>query len=451
LIRPTLQGRVLRVLLAALGLVVVALLAVDYAAFRASVSERVALKSAAEGLAEAIDGVDEAVAAPIVQATERQFNRSRRASALPGIEDLLFQLQAADGRIVYASASIRAEPAFSNDTARGNELQLQGRAYWPWLHESVRWRIVVLEPVVRDGLVLQWLSGGLLQALLIAMPLLTLPLWWAVRTGLAPLRRLVSTLAARDPADLTPLNLDLRYPELQPIVGAVDGLLDRARAQMSREREWVQNAAHELRTPLAVMGAHAHALAFAPDETAAAAARQGISRGVQRASHLVEQLLALARLETPAAAGASQTSDLVAHCRQRIVDLTPLADARGIALALDSPDTLQADIQLDSLHSILDNLLRNALNHCPSGSHVDLRLALDGHALRIEVVDDGPGLPEHERLRAFERFFRGQAAGPGSGLGLAIVRQATLRLGGQVSLAPGPGDRGLRVTVRLPI
>lgn len=343
LIRPTLRGRVLRVLLAALGLVVVALLAVDCAAFRASVFERMALKSAAEGLAEALDGVDEAVAVPIVQATERQFNRSRRASGLPGIEDLLSQLQAADGRIVYASVPIRAAPAFFNETARGNGPRLQGRANWPWLHKSARWRIVVLEPVVHGGLLLRWLSGGLLQALIAAIPLLTLPLWWAVRTGLAPLRQLVSTVAGRDPVDPSPLSLDLRYPELQPIVGAVDGPLDRARAHVLHGREWVQNAAHELRTALAVIGAHAHALAFEPDEAAAAAARQGISRGVQRAAHLVQQLLALARLETPSAAGAGQTSDLVAHCRQRIVDLTPLADARGIALALESPDTLQAE------------------------------------------------------------------------------------------------------------
>lgn len=447
--QASLQGRLVRVLLLAVVLVAAALVGLDYLAFRSGIADRVAQRSATEALGEALAEVDEPVAAAIVRATELQFNRTRRASGLPGIEDLAFELQTRDGRQVYASAALQGQAALTPLQARQEAIQLRERAYWPWLHETARWRVILLEPVVQDGLLLRWLGGGLLPSLLVAIPLLMLPLWWAVRTGLAPLRRLVSALAQRDAAALTPLQLDLRHAELQPIVGAIDGLLARARQHLEHERALTHNTAHELRTPLAVIAAHAHALATTPDASAADAARQGIARGVQRTSHLVEQLLTLAGLESPGASQATEPVDLVALCRQHLIDLTPLADARGIGMSLVSPDHCPAAVVVPALHSILDNLLRNALNHCPPGSQVELQLTRQDGQFRIEVQDDGPGMPAEERARAFERFYRGQGAGasPGSGLGLAIVNEAARLLGARVYLADRDGRPGLRVTV----
>lgn len=445
--QASLQGRLVRVLLLAVVLVAAVLVGLDYLAFRSGISERVAQRSAAEALGEALADVDEPVAAAIVRATELQFNRSRRDTGLPGIEDLAFVVQTRDGRQVYASAFLQGQVALTPMQARQEVIHLRGRGYWPWLHETARWRIILLEPVVQDSLLLRWLSGGLLPSLLVAIPMLMLPLWWAVRSGLAPLRRLVSALAQRDAAALTSLQLDLRYVELQPIVGAIDGLLARARQHLEHERVLTHNTAHELRTPLAVVAAQAHALASAPDAAAAEAARQGIERGVQRTSHLVEQLLTLARLESPGAPRVTEPIDLVVVCRQHLIDLTPLADARGIEMALVSPEYCLATVVVPALHSILDNLLRNTLNHCPSGSHVELQLTRHGDQFRIAVQDNGPGMPAEERARAFERFFRGQGAGPGSGLGLAIVNEAARLLGARVSLAAREGGPGLRVTV----
>lgn len=443
----SLQGRLLGVLLVAVVLVAAVLVGMDYLAFRSSISDRVAQRSAAEALGEALADVDEPVAAAIVRASELQFNRSRRAAGLPDIEDLAFELQTPEGRQVYASAPLNGQPALTPQQARQQVLQVPGHAYWPYLHETARWRVILLEPVVQDSLLLRWLGGGMLSSVLVAIPLLLLPLWWAVRSGLAPLRRLVSALAQRDAATLTPLQLDLRYAELQPIVGAIDGLLARARRHLEHERRLTHNTAHELRTPLAVLAAQAHALATAPDAAAAELARQGIARGVQRTSHLVEQLLTLAGLESPDIARPTQTIDLVALCRQHLIDLTPLADARSIEMALESPDQCQATALVPALHSILDNLLRNALNHCPPGSQVELHLTQQAGRYRITVQDNGPGMPAEERERAFERFFRGQGAGPGSGLGLAIVHEAARLLGARVWLAEGDGGQGLRVTV----
>lgn len=447
--QPSLQGRLLRVLLAALGLVAAVIIAMDYLAFRSAVSQRASLVAVAEGLGQTLAYVDESVAAPIVKAADLQFNRARQATGLAGIEDLLFQLQTPQGRVVYASTALQGAPAFSPQQARADVIQVQGRGYSPWLHESPRWRTVLLEPVVPDGQLLRWLGGEVLQAVLVAVPLLLIPLWWAVRTGLLPLRQLASAITRRDAADLSPLQLDLRYAELQPIVGAMDGLLDRARRQVAHERELMHNTAHELRTPLAVVAAQAHALSTAPDPAAAEGARLGVQRGVQRASHLVEQLLALARLESPAASPAAEAIDLVAACRQHLIDLTPLADARGIDLALVSPDDCRVAVVVPAIHSILDNLLRNALQHCPPGSQVELHLTRQDGRIRIEVVDDGPGMPAEERELAFERFFRGRDAGQGSGLGLSIVKEAARLLRGRAYLSAGHAGKGLRATVEL--
>ena len=246
--QTSLQGRLVRVLLLAVVLVAAVLVGLDYLAFRSGISDRVAQRSAAEALGEALADVDEPVAAAIVRATELQFNRTRRDSGLPGIEDLAFVLQTRDGRQVYASAFLQGEAAVTPPQARQEVIQLRGRRYWPWLHETAHWRVILLEPVVQDRLLLRWLSGGLLPSLLVAIPLLMLPLWWAVRSGLAPLRQLVSALAQRDATSLAPLRLDLRHAELQPIVGAIDGLLARARQHLEQERALTHNTAHELRT-----------------------------------------------------------------------------------------------------------------------------------------------------------------------------------------------------------
>ena len=446
--RPTsLQARLMGVLLLAVVLVAAALLGLDYLAFRSGIADRVAQRAAAEALGEALADADEPVAAAIVRATELQFNRSRRGAGLPGIEDLGFIVQTRDGHLVHASAFLQGQAVPTPSQARQEVLQLGGRGYWPWLHDTARWRVIILEPVVRDGLLLQWLGRGLLPSFAVAIPLLVLPLWWAVRTGLAPLRQLVSVLARRDAATLTPLQLDLRHAELQPIVGAIDGLLARARQHLEHQRVSTHDTSHELRTPLAVIAAQAHALASAPDAAAAEAARKGIERGVQRTSHLVEQLLTLAGLEAPGAPRLAEPVDLVAACRQHLIDLTPQADASGIEMALVSPEVCHARVVVPALHSIIENLLSNALNHCPPGSQVELQLVQEGGRVRIDVQDNGPGMPAEERARAFDRFFRGQGAGPGSGLGLAIVNEAARLMGARVFLCERDGGPGLRVGV----
>lgn len=446
----SLQGRLLGVLIAALAGATVVLVVWDFVGIKNGLVQRQALKALAQGLGEALGDADADVAAAIVRSTELQFNRSRQQAGLDGIEDLLFQLQALDGRVVYASPALKQWPAVTVREVHGQDVQVDGRAYWPGWHDTPRWRVLVLEPSVQDVRLLRWLGAGVLPSVLIAAPLLLLPLWWAVRQGLKPLRQLVEALGKRSEGDLCPLGVDLRYLELQPIVQAIDALLAQARESVARDAALVQNAAHELRTPLAVISAQAFALTGAPDEGAREAARQGVERGVRRATHLVDQLLVLSAVES-AAAVVWQPVDLVPMCQQHLIDLEPLARSRGAELALDSPQALRCQVVQQAISSVIDNLVRNALVHGQEGVRVELRLERRGSDVHLQVQDDGPGMPASERAHAFERFFRGrQAAGPGAGLGLSIVYQAALQLKGRVHLEDGAQGRGLRVCVQFP-
>jgi two-component system, OmpR family, sensor histidine kinase QseC len=213
----------------------------------------------------------------------------------------------------------------------------------------------------------------------------------------------------------------------------------------------VQDAAHELRTPMAVIAAQAHVLnaAETPGERAhAAAAMEG---ALARASHLSSQLLALAALDERRGRVQPQAVDLAELVQQTLAQATATAEARGLALSLDAPEHLSARLDLGAFQSVLQNLVDNALNYVPRGGRVEVLLAAEGAGWRLRVADDGPGIPPEEQPHVFERFVRGrEAQAEGTGLGLAIVRQAVQRLGGSVALQRGLGGRGAAFEVRVP-
>lgn len=448
---PSLARRVVWALLWAFLIVWCVLIGIDYWSFKVATLDRQALRSAAQALADSLDESSATEAAMIVKATEVQFNRSRRDSGLEGIGDLMFSLQGPGaGRVLYASKGLAGWP-IPPDAGASHPISVAGRAYWSVRKETARWHLLVLEPVVSDGLLLRWLSREQLVPMLVAFPLVLLPLWLAVRRGLMPLRDLAAHIASRNPSDVSPLGLDLRYAELRPLVVAFDQLLARARQGIARERAFVQDAAHELRTPLAVVTAQAHALVGSTGPDSKSEAKAALERAVDRASHLVHQLLTLARVEG-GAPRREQTVNLVEVTRQVLIAAAPSAAERDTEVSLDSPDRLDATLDVESFHSIVDNLLRNALAYCQAGARVELRLTLQGQRVRLDVRDDGPGISPGDVPQLFERFHRGRSAqSSGTGLGLAIVRQAAQALGGTVALQAGIDGRGAGFVVEFAV
>jgi len=449
LCRPSLVRRVVIALLVAFSLVWTALVVVDFVEFRRATRSQEGLNRAVRVLAASLDFADEARAVHVMQATETQYNLLRRESLPLRLGDMLLELDRADGTQVYASPGLAGDTLLAGD-ADPRSRTLNGTTYWMASFSTPRWRIRMLEPALSDTEALRLIAGNLMQSMLIAFPLVLLPLWLAVRRGLQPLRALVQRVAARAPADFSPLEHDMRYAELQPLETAFNELLRQARTGIQSERGFVQDAAHELRTPLAVMAAQAHALTAAAEPHQQQQARVELERAIERASHLVHQLLTLARLEA-GPPPSRHTVDLVDLIQGVLVRLQPAAWARRIELELESPELLVAMVDAQVLLSALENLVHNALAYVPEGARVVVSVERVGSHIHLGVADNGPGIPPAERARLMERFQRGQdARSPGSGLGLAIVKQAAAQLGGVLELVDGLDGRGIGFLVRWP-
>ena len=277
----------------------------------------------------------------------------------------------------------------------------------------------------------------------VAMPLVAAALWWLLGVSLAPLARVTQAARARGANALDALPTDGLPGEVAPLVDAFNGLLARLATAFDVQRSFVADAAHELRTPLTALKLQLGLLRdSAPGEQQDAAIAR-LRGGIDRAVHLVEQLLALARAE-PGAAAATQPLDLGDLARLAVADVQPLADKAGVALRLTAPDPLPLAGDPQALRGALRNLIDNAVKYGARTVQVSALRGSQGAPL-LRVDDDGPGIPPEARERVFDRFQRGEHAGvEGSGLGLAIVRAAARQQGARVSLADSPLG-GLRV------
>ena len=370
-----------------------------------------------------------------------------QASTLADEElDFVVQIWTVDGRIIYPprlrdDLPTRAQLGLADVTARGTT--------WRAFSVASRDRVIqVAQPLqIRQRLA----AGAALRSvapLLFIAPVLALLVWWLAAQTLAPLKRLADGVRARDEQSLQPLPAAGLPDEVAPLVGALNGLLQRLAASLGAQRAFVSDAAHELRSPLTALKLQMQLLKRAPDDAARGAAVEALNDGIDRAARLVEQLLALARAEPGAALAAAAELDLSELVRAAVVDTLPFAQARGstIELFADAPVAVRGDAA--ALTALVRNLADNAVRYAPRGARVELRVIDEGDAALLRVDDTGPGISPEERHRVFDRFYR-HAAGDeaGTGLGLAIVRSVADRHGATVTLGDSPLG-GLRVEVR---
>jgi two-component system, OmpR family, sensor histidine kinase QseC len=308
--------------------------------------------------------------------------------------------------------------------------------------KSKRWKVALVdnERVRRSQLLIQ-IGGELALYLSLALPVVLLPVWWAVKRAVSPLQALSDAVAARSPTDTTPLHMPRAYRELKPLENALNHMFERVAHGMAREKAFVNDAAHELRTPLAVISAQAHVLAHS-DGADRAPAQQKLNTAVDRASHLTHQLLRLARADA-AAQNARQPSDVMNLARDTLAQFAQRAESQGTELSLQGPDSLTQDTDVHALRSIFENLIDNALRYGGAGGAVQVLVQSTATGFELRISDCGPGIAPEDRAQVFERFWRGkQEHQRGSGLGLAIVAEAVRSLGGQVHVqaqAPGSG------------
>jgi len=269
--------------------------------------------------------------------------------------------------------------------------------------------------------------------------------------GLAPLIRLRDAVRSPSRSDLDPVEVPGAQSEIRPLIDALNVYMERVRAQMAAQRRFIANAAHQLRTPLALLSTQA---SYALRETVPDARQEALvalQTSSGKLARLAEQLLTLSRAEPGSRRPRADRIDLTEAARHVLEAQAPLAISRNIDLGLEEAGPVPVIGDGTMLREMIVNLVDNALRYSRSGGSVTVRLAaVDGEAM-LTVSDDGPGIPVDERDHVFERFYRiAGSTEEGSGLGLAIVREVVENAAGRVTLRDGAAG-GLVVEVRLPL
>ncbi|MGJ7557711.1 sensor histidine kinase [Variovorax sp. RB3P1] len=356
------------------------------------------------------------------------------------------------GKLIYRSTA--GVPVILNSVPDRIETVKAGNREWrarTLVSRTSDTRVMLAEPSVWRLTVTVLNRGYYLLPLVISLPFLIFPAWLSVRLALRPWRQVSRETAERGPADLSPLSYAPPHKELQPLVQSINSLLQRVRDSTSRERSLIADAAHELRTPLAAMRVNVEALKEQSTDEGQRELMGNLLRSNDRAARLVGQLLQLMRSDAVSDNSLPVMLSLDALVQDRLAMIEVLASARHVELELVCDERVPVLGERESLVSMIDNLIDNAIKYSPEGATVVVHVSREGAHALLTVADRGPGIPAPLRERVFDRFFRNpEQTQSGSGLGLAIVKSVVDRHGGEVVLGEAAGG-GLLATVRLPL
>jgi signal transduction histidine kinase len=376
-----------------------------------------------------------------------QISLAPRIEVPPDQGDTDFVVQIWD---VFGARTYLSRPGLPmiNQTILGYaDLSLRGEAWRAYGLQTADGVIQIAQPVrVREGLA-RAAAERVVIPLILLLPIMIGAVAWIVSRGLLPLRFVTTEVQRRDVRSLAPLNTHNLPLEIEPLVGELNRLLERLQRAFSAQRAFISDAAHELRSPLTALRLQLQLLDRAPDEAARIEARSRLGAAVERAIHLVEQLLALARSEPQDASPDFETVDLSAVAAEGISDAHELALSRQIDLSLDPTPNLLVLGDREALRVLVRNLVDNAVRYTPRHGSVQVRCCSKPAEAVLDVTDTGPGIAPVDRERVFDRFYRRAASQEsGTGLGLAIVKAIAERHGARVALTEAPGG-GLRATV----
>ena len=344
-----------------------------------------------------------------------------------------------------------------DDTVRGDEV----RVAYAWLSRTSDPKRLVLMQVAetkgkRSTLATEIIKGVMVPQFII-LPLAVLLVWLALVRGIRPLNELEQRIRARKPDDLSPIEESFIPQEVAPLVSSINDLLTRLKVSLTTQKRFLADAAHQLKTPLAGLRMQAELAQRETDPQEVNGSLQQIARASTRATHTVNQLLALARAETTGRTLPSAALDLAKLVTGVVRDSVPRALEQGIDLGYDGPEAMPANCLLEGNRTLLQemvrNLVDNALHYSGHGGVVTARVLFDRFSgvQILQVEDNGPGIPESERELVLQPFYRALGTNvDGSGLGLAIVHEIAQQHGATVHMEDAHNDhrRGLRVSVR---
>jgi two-component system sensor histidine kinase TctE len=310
-----------------------------------------------------------------------------------------------------------------------------------------RMRVQVAKSLAVQKSIARELVRDVLFPLLLLGLVLSFLVYAGIQRGLVPLQRLEGQLANRNPASLSPIELTQAPEEVHSLATALNQLLTTLRRSLSQEKRFLNDAAHQLRTPLAGLISQTELAQQETDPEALKLRLEKVHTGAQRSAHLVHQLLSLARTEADVPL---HPLDAATLSREVAREWTPRAVAAGVDLGFEGDDTLTVPGDKLLLREALNNLIDNALRYAGRNATVTLRARAQGDNCILEVEDNGPGLWPFEIERVFERFWRASELPGGCGLGLAIVAEIAQRHSGNaVAMASQP--QGLRIRLILPL
>jgi len=305
---------------------------------------------------------------------------------------------------------------------------------------------------VRKELILE-LTRNSLYPLTSMIPILLLLIWIGIGRGLAPVHKVARQVAQRSPDNLEPVEAGFNLPtEIKPLINAINSLFQQLHNAFERERRITSDAAHELQTPLASIKAQAQVAMRASSDLDKRHALEQISEGINRATHMVHQLLVMARLDPQANSYEMHTIDLADVARNILVTLDKDAYKKHIELTLDAEHTCPITGNEAAMQILVGNIVSNAIRYSPAKGKVEVSITRQNGKTTLCVLDSGPGIPEQEHERIFERFYRGEGKQHimGSGLGLSIVQRIAQLHHAEISIQNRAETTGLQFCVYFP-
>ena len=355
---------------------------------------------------------------------------------------------------------VNGEVRLREDVMRGEDV----RVAYTWVDVDVPngepLLVQVAETLEKRKTLATEIVKGVMVPQFVTLPLAVLLVWLALVRGIKPLAQLERRIRARKPDDMSALDESAVPEEVAPLVSSINDLLSRLKLSLTTQKRFLADAAHQLKTPLAGLRMQADLAQRETDADELKKSLKQIGRASIRATHTVNQLLALARAETTGRSLTQTPVDLVHTVSEAIQDSVPRALEKQIDLGYEGPPLGEAASRVQGnatlLAELVRNLLDNAINYTPAGGQVTVRLLTDRFSgvIVLLVEDTGPGIPESERELVFEPFYRTLGTNvDGSGLGLAIVKEIARQHGATISIddadRPGnAGSPGTRVTIR---
>lgn len=336
--------------------------------------------------------------------------------------NLYFQLLSEQGGILLRSPSAPSQPLGAlapgfNSVTKDNH---EWRTFTLYNQDAETWLIVAERDDERSELASKMATLTMLP-LLITLPFLLGLLWWLISRGLAPLRQLAQAIGERHPANLSPLNLKIRAQELTPLTNEINRLMHALADTIEREKQFTNEAAHELRTPLAVLRIHSENALAAEDAESRQHSLQKMLLALDRSDRLLRQLLTQARIDNQQGLELSELN-LNQLLQGTLATLAPIALKKDQQLSLEGTEQLTVMGQATLLELMFSNLIDNALRYTQAQGEIVVEACQEGHRVRVDIRDNGPGIPTAALSRLCERFFRvNPQQGDGVGLGMAIV------------------------------